>query len=308
MLFRTAYALLLAATLAGLAAPTEVSAQQVTVVVNGEPITAYDIDQRIKLIALSGSKPPARSVVIEELIDEKLKIQVLRKFNIGEGMDNDVENAFANMARRMRMTPRQFTEQLNKAGITVGTLKSRIRAEISWSQIIRGRFQSSFQFSEKDIMAKLETRADKAGTGFDYTLRPIVFLVAKPTPELLAARRREAEALRSRFQSCEAGIGQARELRDVAVRTEVVRSTADLPPALREILEKTEIGKLTSPEQTAQGIEVYALCGKKPSSADNAPGKREVREELMSEQFKILSTRYLKELRTQAMIEYREPR
>ena len=53
-------------------------------------------------------KTPSRKNVIEELIDEKLKLQLLKRFSI-EGMDNDVENAFAGMARRARMTPRRLT-------------------------------------------------------------------------------------------------------------------------------------------------------------------------------------------------------
>jgi peptidyl-prolyl cis-trans isomerase SurA len=121
----------------------------------------------------------------------------------------------------------------------------------------------------------------------------------------METRRREAEALRARFTDCESGVGIARSLRDVAVRASVTRSSADLAPALRELLEKTEIGKLTAPEITQQGIEVYALCGKKQSSAENAPVRRRAREELVSAQVKVQSDRYLKELRSQAMIEYR---
>ena len=84
------------------------SAQQVVVVVNGEPITALDIDQRSKLIQLSTHKTPTRQEVIEELIDEKLKIQLLKRYGI-EGIDKDVDTAFANMARRMRVDAEQIS-------------------------------------------------------------------------------------------------------------------------------------------------------------------------------------------------------
>jgi peptidyl-prolyl cis-trans isomerase SurA len=294
---------------AGLAAMdlAPAAAQQVVVVVNGDPITAYDIEQRIKLSQISTQKTPSRQDTIEELIDEKLKIQLLRRYAI-EGMDADVDNAYANMARRMRLTPQQFTEQLGKSGIAPGTLKSRIKADITWSQVVRGKYQSSMQISEKDVLARLESRNpdQKSAPSYDYTLRPILFLVPRGSPDSLRdARRKEAEALRSRFQGCEEGIFLARSLRDVAVRAPVTRSSADLSPELRDILEKTEIGKLTSPEVTQQGIEVYALCGKRPAAAENAVGKREVREELFSAQFQTHSKRFLKELRSQAMIEYK---
>jgi peptidyl-prolyl cis-trans isomerase SurA len=71
------------------------------------------------------------------------------------------------------------------------------------------------------------------------------------------------------------------------------------------VLEKTEIGRLTSPEITQQGVEVYALCAKAPSSSENAPGKREIRDQLQQQNFQAYAARYLKELRSQAMIEYK---
>ena len=89
----------------------------------------------------------------------------------------------------------------------------------------------------------------------------------------------------------------------VAVRTQVVKSSAELPAQLRDVLAKTEIGRLTSPETTQQGVEIYALCGKRQS--ETGPAKKEVRDEMFNEAFEVVSKKYLKELRDQAMIEYR---
>ena len=288
-------------------APVPALAQKVVAVVNGDPITAFDVEQRAKLTQITNQKTPAQKEVMDELIEEKLKLQLLKRYSI-EGVDAEVDNAFNNMARRARLTPQQLTEQLGRAGVMTGTLRSRIKAEITWSQIIRGRYQSSFQFSEKDIMAKIETSSPdaKAQVAYDYTLRPILFVVPRSSPDSAReARRKEAEAFRARFQGCEEGIRMARGLPHVAVRSPTTKSSADLPPALREILEKTELGKLTTPELTMQGVEVYALCRKEPSSAENTPEKRKVREEMVSEQFQANSKRFMKELRSTAMIEYR---
>ena len=282
-------------------------AQMVAVVVNGEPITSYDIEQRTKLTQVATRKTPSRQEVLQELIDEKLKVQLLRRYNITD-IDKDVENAFNNMARRTRITPKQFAEQLERAGVMPDTLKSRIRADLVWSQVIRGRYQSSFQFSEQDIMARLGDRQQEAAqtVGYDYTLRPILFVVPRGSPPAaFEARRKEAEAFRASFQSCEQGIPVARAMRYVAVRAPVTKSSAELAPALRDILEKTDIGRLTAPELTQQGIEVYALCAKKQSSSENAPLKKEIRDQMFKEQFEKHAARYLKELRSQAMIEYR---
>jgi peptidyl-prolyl cis-trans isomerase SurA len=278
---------------------------QAIAIVNGDPITAFDLEQRSKLIQLSTKQNKPRNEVLEELVVEKLKIQLLKRFAI-DGIDKDVDNAYANMARRMRATPKQFTDNLEKSGVKIETLKSRIKADLIWGQMIRGKYQSSFQFSDTEINARLKAknRADENVAGYDYTLRPILFVVPpKSPPADFEARGKEAEALRARFQGCQEGIVLARGMRNVAVRTQVVKSSVDLPPALRDVLAKTEVGRLTAPEATPQGVEVYALCGKQQS--ESGPAKKEVRDEMFNEAFEINSKKFLKELRDQAMIEYR---
>ena len=86
--------------------------------VNGEPITALDIEQRSKLTQLSTQKTPARQEVIDELITEKLKVREAKRFGL-EVCNAEVDSAFAAMASRMRLTPEQLTQQLAKSGINV---------------------------------------------------------------------------------------------------------------------------------------------------------------------------------------------
>ena len=288
-------------------APSGAHAQGVAVLVNGDPITDYDIDQRMRLMQLGNQgQKPTRQAVIEELINEKLKIQLLRRYAIPD-VDKDVDNAYANMARRMRQSSKEFADNLAKQGVMQETLKSRMKADLIWNQIIRGRYQASFQFSDKDIKSRLDAKhpdGAPATVAYDYTLRPILFVVPRGSPsEAYAARAKEAETLRGQFQSCEEGVALARGMRFVAVRQQVVKNSADLPAQLREILTKTEIGKLTPPETTQQGVEVYAVCGRKQS--ENTPEKKEIRDQLYNETFEKLAKDYLKELRSQAMIEQR---
>jgi len=283
---------------------TAVRAQQVVVIVNGDPITALDIEQRSKLVQISTHKTPPRQEVLDELINERLKVREGKKFGLEVGT-SEVDTAFATMAGRMRHTPEQLTQALAKSGINANTLKAKIKADITWQQLVRGRFQNSLQVVDKDVLTALESKADDT-TGFDYTLRPILFIVPAGSPEsFVDGRRREAEALRGRFQNCEEGIPFARALKDVAVRDQVIRSSADLPLELRKVLESIEIGRLTAPEVTKFGVEVFAVCAKKESAAENTPGKRQVRDSVFAEKFEQKSKQYLQEIRRSAMIEYR---
>jgi peptidyl-prolyl cis-trans isomerase SurA len=282
------------------------TAQQVVVVVNGDPITALDIAQRTKLMQVSTHKTPTRQEVIDELIDEKLKLQIAKRYKL-EINDSEIDSSFANIAHRAGASPDKFAKALNEQGISAEAVKVRLRADMGWSQLIRGKFQSTFQVRERDILDTLasERKDDQPAVGYEYRLRPILLIVPRgASEEVMAARKREADGLRTRFQNCDEGIRLARGLKDVAIRDQVVKTSGELTAGLREILDKTEEGKLTPPEVTQQGIEVFALCSKRTTTSD-LPGKREVRDKILNDRFVDQGKKYLKELRTTAMIEYR---
>lgn len=283
---------------AAIAAPSRALAQHVVLAVNGEIITDYDIEQRAKFDTLSTHKTPPRQDVIEELIDDKLKVQISRRYKV-DITDGDIDSSYADMARHMHLTADQLTQTLAQSGVDAKTLKARIRADISWQAIIRGKFQSSLQFSEKELETQKKGEGD---IGYDYTLRPILFVVPRGNTALQESRRKDAEALRARFTACDTGLAFARSLRDVAIREPIAKNSSDLVPALRQILDKTEVGHLTPPETTTQGVELFALCEKKETKVET-PEKREIREKMFNERFQAKAKTYLRELRRQAMIE-----
>jgi peptidyl-prolyl cis-trans isomerase SurA len=119
---------------------------------------------------------------------------------------------------------------------------------------------------------------------------------------MLETRRKDADQLRARFADCDTGLSAARAQHDVVIREPITKNSSDFAPALREILNKTEVGHLTPPETTQQGVELFALCDKKATPAET-PEKRAAREKIFSDQFQAKSKAYLRELRRAAMIE-----
>jgi peptidyl-prolyl cis-trans isomerase SurA len=94
-------------------------------------------------------------------------------------------------------------------------------------------------------------------------------------------------------------------MQNAAIRDAVTKTSADLPAPLRELLDKTPIGHLTEPEVTKQGVEMVALCDRKPTSVDT-PKKKEIRDKMFFDKYEAKSKAYLQEVRKAAMIEYRE--
>src|ERR1700692_110628 len=150
-------------------------AQTVAVMVNGEPITNYDIEQRSKLNFLTTHKPADRQQVINELIDEKVKIKEGKKFGVDPSI-SDIDQSYSAMSTRMRITPEQLTKSLESQGIRPDTLKARIRAEMVWSSLVRGRYKESLQVGEKDVNAAIQVGGDEKTTtdAFEYKRQPLV--------------------------------------------------------------------------------------------------------------------------------------
>ncbi len=297
----------------GVTAPSPGRAQNAVLVVNGEVITNYDIEQRAKFNMLASHKAQPRQEIIEELIDDKLKAQIAKRYKI-DLTDKDVDQQYAEMARRMHQTSDQLTQILSQSGIDAKTLKAKILSDLSWQYIVRGKFQGEFQISDTAVQKEIENQKKGDGkgenkgdaeVGYDYTLRPILFLVPRGNTAMLEAHRKDAEALRTRFTSCDTGLPAARAQRDVIIRSTITKNSSDLAPALREILNKTELGHLTQPETTPEGVELFAVCERKETTTET-PEKRLWHERLLAQRFEAVSKRYLRDLRRQAMIERKQ--
>ena len=291
------------AVLAGGVSPLQ--AQSVAVMVNGEPITNYDIEQRTKLNFLTTRKQMARQEVIDELINEKVKIKEAKRFGVDPSA-SDIDQAFAGMGSRMRLSVDQLAKTLESQGVRPETLKARLKADMVWTSLVRGRYKESLQVGEKDVAAAAQ-EGDEASQAeaFGYKMQPIVLIVPRGSaPAAVDLRRKEAESLRERVQTCEQANSYFKSMQNAAIREAVTKTSADIPGPLRELLNKTPIGHLTPPEVTKQGVEMVALCERKPTKVDT-PKKREIREKMFAQKYEAKSKAYLNDIRKAAMIEYR---
>ena len=298
-------ALVLAAATLLAAVSTARSQEEVVLLVDGEPITSLDIQQRTKFLEMSTHKAPTRQEAIDSLIDQMLELREARRYEINPS-DADVNNAYANVASHMGVDTQKLTQILGSAGASEATLKLQLKAQIAWSSLVRGRYKASLEIPDSDIEAELKLHTDqKSNVGYEYMMRPIILVVPRGSPPAAyEARKREADALRGRFTSCNDGVAFAQALPEVAVRDPVPKSSADLPQQLRDILDNTEVGHLTPPEQTDEGIQMFAICSKKESKTDT-PEARKLRDQIFEKKFGAKAKRYLAELRRQAMIEYK---
>ncbi|MEM9574868.1 MAG: SurA N-terminal domain-containing protein, partial [Pseudomonadota bacterium] len=152
-------------------------ASEIKVVVNDEVVTSYAIARRTAFLKLQRRKGNLRSIATEELTEEALKRDAIRRagFRIPE---SQVDSAFANFARSNKLSPSQLRDILGQAGVTTAHFKDFIRVQIGWSQTLRARSQGQNQLmSEQDVVAKMLENGGQKPTSTEYLLHQVIFVV-----------------------------------------------------------------------------------------------------------------------------------
>lgn len=286
---------------AAFAGASPAAAQSIAVVVNGQPILSSEVKSRAALLTLSGGKGGGLAAARQELIEEKLKVAEAARYGITTS-DAQVDAAFASIAGRTKLSPEQFTKAIGQRGVSAQTLKSRIKAEMTWGQLVRRKFAAQLAAREKEAVASIASKkADNRAT--QYTMRQIVFVLPKgATDAQVNQRKTEANAARGRFPGCDGAVQFASSLRDVAVKEPVTRSSAQLGKELNDTLSAIKIGGLTAPERGEQGIEMIAVCERKDIADDNIL-RRQAQEEIGSKEGEEQAKKYLDQLKSKAVIQ-----
>lgn len=302
--------LVAAAALAAGAGPQAAFAQSssIKVIVNDDAITTMDIASRARLLQLANhlAPGPSQKAALDELIDEKVRLQEARRRGVSVP-DSAVNQAIADISGRTKMSPEQFAKALAGAGVSLRTLKDRIRAQMAWGRIVRAKVQQNVKAEQDDLIAQMRRQEKSASdlTASDYVLQKVVFtLSAKATPADIARRKGEAENLRARFKGCDEGLALARQLREVAVLNIGRKLASEVPQGFSDMLKETPEGGLTKPSLGDSGIEMYAVCQKIAVQGESAVGTG-LDAETMNDQGKKASEALTQELRQKANIVYR---
>lgn len=251
-----------------LAPQTVQAASEVAVVVNGQPVTTYQIRQRAAFLKLRREGGNLTQKATDELIDEALKQQEARRRGI-KIPDEAVDDAFANFAKQNKLTTAQLSEVLSRAGFSAPGFKDYIRTQMSWGQAVQASLRRNETVSEQEAVQRMLAQGGKKPTTTEYTLQQVIFVVPEAERGAkLSLRKREAEGMRSRVSNCDATYDIAKQLRDVTVRDLGRVAAPELPPRWKEAIERTSTGKTTPVQETERGAEFIAVCNTREVSDD----------------------------------------
>jgi peptidyl-prolyl cis-trans isomerase SurA len=261
--------------------------------VNGDPITARDIDQRMRMMSQLFRQPVSRQQAIEQLINERVQGAEARRLGM-KVTDAHQKDMMSRLAANVRQEPNQFEQNLQRAGIEPQAVRDKISADAVWGELLRNRARN-VNISNAELNAELEKRSASGGARVtDYVIRQVIFVV--PPGVSPGQRLSQANAARGRFTDCDSGVDYMRTLPDVAVRERIGRTSSELSKQTADLLAKTPVGRLTPAFTSPQGVEMIAVC-EKNERQDIGALRKQIEQELMDKRVEGGSTAYMNELR-----------
>ncbi|RWN55966.1 MAG: peptidylprolyl isomerase [Mesorhizobium sp.] len=300
-LFSAGFALLVAATSASITMMTPPAfASQIKYVVNNVPITTGDIQHRAAFLRLQRKKGNAA----EEMIEQTLRVAEAKRLGIRIS-DAQVEAAYQRFATTNKMQLKQLDGVMAQSGVGKEHFKEFIRSQMAWNQALtaRHRSESGGSVSEQDAVRRMLDKGGNKPTAMEYMLQQVIFVVpAAERSATLSKRKREADAMRARFNGCNTSREFAKGLIDVTVRDLGRILAPQLPPDWADQIKATKVGGATPTRETDRGVEFIGICSSREVSDDKAAQMVFQSEGSSGKDADGLSTKYVEELRKKARI------
>ncbi|HEY0114898.1 MAG TPA: peptidylprolyl isomerase [Allosphingosinicella sp.] len=157
------------------------------------------------------------------------------------------------------------------------------------------------------VVALIDSRQVLVANPRDAVLSLMQMSIDLPQGTTEATARQRAEQL-ARATQAMGGCGRAAEVAQ-SVGAELVSNDAmrvrDLPPQLQQTVLGMSVGQATQPFGTLERISVLVLCGRDDPEAAAAPTFAAIADQLEEERMNRQAQRYLRDLRRDAVVEYR---
>lgn len=322
---RTLAALIFAAFAVVLAAPPSFAAGQgIVAVINDRPVTERDITERISLLTIlgdAGREPLTRKAALRSIIDEQVKIAEATRFNMMPAK-TEINDQIGRMSKAMKLTADSLTAKLKSQGVSETSFRTYVSTLIGFNRVMSSKYRTKVEVSDAEVdakMAKIKGQVNSEMTKIMndprmkgvtvYSMMEINLPVEANDSMLLQARAVEAQQVLQRFKGCGNLRAAAEGVFNVKQGKKFDADAAKLPKAMRAALDKAGVGRAVGPMRGKTGIQLLALCGIRkltpPKPDFKMPARDQVERGLTNEKYDGLEEQYLKTIRGNVYIEYR---
>ena len=299
--------------------------QGVVATVNDIPITSFDIDQRLRLMEVLGTKQKtddARRKALHTMIDEIIKIAEAKKYKV-DANDKEIEAQMGRVAKGLETDQAGLRTKLQSQGIAISSLKQYVAAQIAFARILGGKYQVKISVEPAEVDKKfaevkqeLEQKVNTVVNGLKpvqvYNILEIELPVETPDdPMLLQARAIEASQLIKNFKGCDTAREAASGIFNVKIKKPIDAVAAKIPKPLKQALDRVGPGKAMGPARGPKGIQVIGFCSKRvvqpPKPKYELPTRQQIEAAVSNEKYAAVEDKYMKIMRKTALIEYTDP-
>lgn len=238
--------------------------------VNGDIITATDVDQRAALVLNANENELSeedlaqlRAQVLRNLIDEMLQIQEARASDI-EIPDAEVEQSYNRVAQEnFRTDPGALDKYLREIGSSPASLKQQIRGELAWQRLLRRNVAPFVNVSEEEVSERLARLEADKGTE-EYRIGEIFLSATEENKQQVA---QNATRIMEQLRQGGSFVAYARQFSEAS--TAAVGGDlgwirlAQLPPELSEAAAAMQPGQLVGPIEIPGGFSLLYLIDKR---------------------------------------------
>ena len=156
--------------------------QRIVAIVNDEVVSRYDVEQRIQLVIstsrLGDTKQVRRRLrqqVLRGLIDESLQAQAARRYSVRVNK-SDMDRAYSYIEQQNKVPRGGLGRFMEANRIPKSALEAQLRAEISWSKLVRRRLARNVQIGDEEIdevLARLKANAGRSEQKISEIFLPI---------------------------------------------------------------------------------------------------------------------------------------
>lgn len=255
------------------AAPQELD--RVVAIVDDSIIMQSELDARMDSVKrqMGGRIPPDSMLapqVLERLILENIQLQMAERGGV-QVTEQQLNDTVKRIAKQNGMTIAQFSQALEKDGLSYREAIEQIRTEMIISRVQKFQVGNRVQISQQDIDYFLASKAGEMATEEEYRLSHI--LVSIPSQ----ATSTEIKQARDKANKIVAEINKGKNFQQQAIANSDGRNAlkggdlgwrkqAQLPSIFSDAVDELEVGEVSRPIKSAIGFHIIEVTEKRGGS------------------------------------------
>jgi peptidyl-prolyl cis-trans isomerase SurA len=275
--------------------------------VNDSAITFYDIDQRVLLLEALGVQGDARAQAIEQLTEDRVKVQAARALEI-ELPEGAILAGIEEFATQRGLTVDDVFQVLAARQIDRQTMDDFVEAGLLWREVVQSRFRDKATPTEADLDTTLAIQENAPVEIVQMSEIALPFAERGEAATLELAERLSRELARGGgFAAAARQYSRAASAAEGG-RMEPVPAAA-LPPAIRAQVLLLGPGGVTRPIPISGGVAILRLDavrleppGQRPADVPDEEIRNALREQVFTQRITSFGQGYLQELLRDALI------